>query len=248
MPRMCTSDWDSPPSEPQPPGSETMSGPRGKRLRGKGRADGALNGTQMQQVEAAKGALFCLSREVSCFEPGLQGSVDTPIWRDWPCVAPPLALAAPQLLHLSTSPSHSSPTLALLSHLQPVPVPKSLVYHTRAHPSSAFDPIASPIGSLVSFHLNLTSTGYLLPHIICHSNHCASSDSTFLSSSHHLTSTMSADTSDLSKVDSAIAGVDADPVKAGAKDAKRRTTSSAPGVMNIAELGEYFEQLHHCPR
>jgi hypothetical protein len=50
---------------------------------------------------------------------------------------------------------------------------------------------------------------------------------------------MSADTSDLTKVDSAI-GVDAD-TKAAGKEAKRRTTSSAPGVMNIAELGRLPE-------
>lgn len=49
---------------------------------------------------------------------------------------------------------------------------------------------------------------------------------------------MSADTSDLTKVDSAIGGVDATPAKDGVKEAKRRTTSSAPGVMNINDLGE----------
>ncbi|KAJ9609949.1 hypothetical protein H2200_006279 [Cladophialophora chaetospira] len=47
---------------------------------------------------------------------------------------------------------------------------------------------------------------------------------------------MSADTSDLSKVDSAI-DVDTAAAKDGAKEAtKRRTTSSAPGVMNINDL------------
>jgi len=46
---------------------------------------------------------------------------------------------------------------------------------------------------------------------------------------------MSADTSDLTKVDSAIAGVDDGPAKE-IKETKRRTTSSAPGVMNITEL------------
>jgi hypothetical protein len=40
---------------------------------------------------------------------------------------------------------------------------------------------------------------------------------------------MSADTSDLKKVDSAVAGLD--------EGKKRRTTSSAPGVMNINDLG-----------
>lgn len=51
---------------------------------------------------------------------------------------------------------------------------------------------------------------------------------------------MSADTSDLTKVDSAIAGVDTTAAKDGAKESlsKRRTTSSAPGVMNISELGK----------
>ena len=49
---------------------------------------------------------------------------------------------------------------------------------------------------------------------------------------------MSADTSDLKKVDSAIGGVDDAAVKEGAKETKRRTTSSAPGVMNINDLGK----------
>ncbi|KIW31503.1 uncharacterized protein PV07_03148 [Cladophialophora immunda] len=46
---------------------------------------------------------------------------------------------------------------------------------------------------------------------------------------------MSADTSDLTKVDSAI-GVDDAAHKEAAKETKRRTTSSAPGVMNINDL------------
>jgi len=46
---------------------------------------------------------------------------------------------------------------------------------------------------------------------------------------------MSADTSDLTKVDSAIAGVSDEQVK-DATQTKRRTTSSAPGVMNINDL------------
>jgi hypothetical protein len=41
---------------------------------------------------------------------------------------------------------------------------------------------------------------------------------------------MSADTSDLTKVDSAVAGL--------GEGKKRRTTSSAPGVMNINDLGK----------
>jgi hypothetical protein len=48
---------------------------------------------------------------------------------------------------------------------------------------------------------------------------------------------MSADTSDLTKVDSAIAGVSDDHPK-DAHPTKRRTTSSAPGVMNINDLGK----------
>jgi hypothetical protein len=44
---------------------------------------------------------------------------------------------------------------------------------------------------------------------------------------------MSADTSDLTKVDSAIGGMATSPPK----ETKRRTTSSAPGVMNINDLG-----------
>ncbi|KAK5457014.1 hypothetical protein LTS15_004794 [Exophiala xenobiotica] len=43
---------------------------------------------------------------------------------------------------------------------------------------------------------------------------------------------MSADTSDLTKVDSAIGGMATSPPK----ETKRRTTSSAPGVMNINDL------------
>ncbi|KIX04892.1 uncharacterized protein Z518_05763 [Rhinocladiella mackenziei CBS 650.93] len=46
---------------------------------------------------------------------------------------------------------------------------------------------------------------------------------------------MSADTSDLAKVDSAIGGMAGSPTK-DAKETKRRTTSSAPGVMNINDL------------
>lgn len=46
---------------------------------------------------------------------------------------------------------------------------------------------------------------------------------------------MSADTSDLTKVDSAIGGISGSPPKEGAT--KRRTTSSAPGVYNINDLG-----------
>ncbi|KAI1616285.1 hypothetical protein EDD37DRAFT_605019 [Exophiala viscosa] len=44
---------------------------------------------------------------------------------------------------------------------------------------------------------------------------------------------MSADTSDLTKVDSAISGMATSPPKEGTK---RRTTSSAPGVMNLNDL------------
>jgi len=40
----------------------------------------------------------------------------------------------------------------------------------------------------------------------------------------------------LTKIDSAVAGVDGPAAKDGAKEAKRRTTSSAPGVMNINDL------------
>jgi len=47
---------------------------------------------------------------------------------------------------------------------------------------------------------------------------------------------MSADTSDLTKVDSAIGGVSGSPPKEGPKETKRRTTSSAPGVFNILDL------------
>ena len=58
---------------------------------------------------------------------------------------------------------------------------------------------------------------------------------------------MSADTSDLSKVDSAVGGVDdASPPK-GADAGKRRLTSSAPGVMKLAELGKHSNpQMKTC--
>lgn len=46
---------------------------------------------------------------------------------------------------------------------------------------------------------------------------------------------MSADTSDLSKVDSAVSGVGED---AKAQPGKKRTSSSYPGVMNINDLGK----------
>lgn len=46
---------------------------------------------------------------------------------------------------------------------------------------------------------------------------------------------MSADTSDLSKVDSAVSGVGED---AKAQAGKKRTSSSYPGVMNINDLGK----------
>lgn len=45
---------------------------------------------------------------------------------------------------------------------------------------------------------------------------------------------MSADTSDLTKVDSAIGGMAGSPPK----ETKRRHTSSAPGVMNLNDLGK----------
>lgn len=51
------------------------------------------------------------------------------------------------------------------------------------------------------------------------------------------TSTMSADTSDLTKVDSAI-GVEPGDVVKPIGEKKARKSSSAPGVMNIVELRE----------
>ncbi|ETI22129.1 hypothetical protein G647_06201 [Cladophialophora carrionii CBS 160.54] len=58
---------------------------------------------------------------------------------------------------------------------------------------------------------------------------------------------MSADTSDLTKVDSAIAGVDSTAAKDGAKETKRRTTSSAPGVMNINDLEKEGTKIAVAP-
>ena len=50
---------------------------------------------------------------------------------------------------------------------------------------------------------------------------------------------MSADTQEISKVDSAVGGLSSSPKDAKAEqEKKRRTTSSAPGVMNINDLGE----------
>ncbi|KIX95424.1 uncharacterized protein Z520_08941 [Fonsecaea multimorphosa CBS 102226] len=57
---------------------------------------------------------------------------------------------------------------------------------------------------------------------------------------------MSADTSDLTKVDSAIAVDDATP-KDGPKETKRRTTSSAPGVMNINDLEKEGTKIAVAP-
>ncbi|KPI41944.1 uncharacterized protein AB675_5613 [Cyphellophora attinorum] len=50
---------------------------------------------------------------------------------------------------------------------------------------------------------------------------------------------MSADTSDLKKVDSAVAGVD--------EQKKRRATSTAPGVMNIADLEKEGVKIKIAP-
>ncbi|KIW91311.1 uncharacterized protein Z519_08207 [Cladophialophora bantiana CBS 173.52] len=57
---------------------------------------------------------------------------------------------------------------------------------------------------------------------------------------------MSADTSDLTKVDSAI-GVDDAAHKDAAKETKRRTTSSAPGVMNINDLEKEGTKIAVAP-
>jgi len=58
---------------------------------------------------------------------------------------------------------------------------------------------------------------------------------------------MSADTSDLTKVDSAIGGVAGSPPKDGPKESKRRTTSSAPGVMNINDLEKEGTKITVAP-
>jgi len=47
---------------------------------------------------------------------------------------------------------------------------------------------------------------------------------------------MSADTSDMSKVDSAASGLSSSPKDTKSEPAKKRTSSSAPGVMNITDL------------
>jgi len=57
---------------------------------------------------------------------------------------------------------------------------------------------------------------------------------------------MSADTSKLTKVDSAIGGVAGSPPKEG-KETKRRTTSSAPGVMNINDLEKEGTKISVAP-
>jgi len=58
---------------------------------------------------------------------------------------------------------------------------------------------------------------------------------------------MSADTSDLTKVDSAIGGVSGSPPKEGSKETKRRTTSSAPGVFNILDLEKEGTKISVAP-
>ena len=50
---------------------------------------------------------------------------------------------------------------------------------------------------------------------------------------------MSADTQDLSKVDSAISGLSSSP-KDEKTAAKKRTSSSAAGVMNVNDLGQHY--------
>lgn len=48
---------------------------------------------------------------------------------------------------------------------------------------------------------------------------------------------MATDTQDLSKVDSAISGLSSSPTEGKHVPAKKRTSSSATGVMNINDLG-----------
>jgi hypothetical protein len=58
---------------------------------------------------------------------------------------------------------------------------------------------------------------------------------------------MAADAQDLSKVDSAVSGISSSPKEEKGVPAKKRTSSSAPGVMNINDLGMLDSQPvgHH---
>jgi hypothetical protein len=49
---------------------------------------------------------------------------------------------------------------------------------------------------------------------------------------------MASDAQEISKVDSAVSGLSSSPKDEKQAPAKRRTTSSAPGVMNINDLGK----------
>jgi len=60
---------------------------------------------------------------------------------------------------------------------------------------------------------------------------------------------MAADAQDLSKVDSAVSGISSSQKEEKPAPAKKRTSSSAPGVMNINDLGMSDSQLvGHQPR
>jgi hypothetical protein len=54
---------------------------------------------------------------------------------------------------------------------------------------------------------------------------------------------MAADAQDLSKIDSAVSGISSSPKEEKLAPAKKRTSSSAPGVMNINDLGMSDSQL-----
>ena len=57
---------------------------------------------------------------------------------------------------------------------------------------------------------------------------------------------MSADTSDLSKVDSAVSGLSSSPTNTKTVPKAARKSSSAPGVMNINDLGKALPSLGGC--
>ena len=57
---------------------------------------------------------------------------------------------------------------------------------------------------------------------------------------------MSADTSDLTKVDSAVSGLSSSPTDKKSVPRAARKSSSAPGVMNINDLGKSFPTTPSC--
>ena len=150
----------------------------------------------------------------------------------------PLSRFTVHLSDSSLTPTSHHPTYSTVARLYPI-----LVRHREAHPPSATDPsLVRLVPGKFHFDLTLAARLCLAPPLLTILITTALRLKKLLSLPDCTTANMSADTSDLTKVDSAIGGVDTTAAKDGAKEAsKRRTTSSAPGVMNIAELGRHYK-------